>query len=235
MRPGDILRRAIRRDRPVPVEEDPFAVAARHSRRVRFLRRAIPLGCAGAVALSVMWAVLAPFTRSIANVSIGPVNLSGSKITMEAPKLSGFRKDQKAYEVTAREAVQDVRKPTLIEMNDLAANLETDPKQFARLVARTGLYDTAGERLDLAGDVVVRMENGGYRIEMQAARVDMKSGNVDSNQGVTVNSDNATIEAETMRIRENGKHIVFEGRVRSSFNQVAPVQGAAQDGAKVTE
>jgi lipopolysaccharide export system protein LptC len=212
---------------------DAFAVAARHSRRVRFLRRAIPLGCAGAVSLSAMWAVLAPYTRSIANVSIGPVNLSGTKVTMEAPKLSGFRKDQKAYEVTAREAVQDVRKPTLIELNDLRANLETDPRQFARLSARSGLYDTSGERLDLKGDVSVRMDSGAYSVDMKTARIDMKTGNVDTAEPVVVRSANAVIEADSMQLRENGKHVVFEGRVRSVFQNIqtgadiAPDQGGA--------
>jgi lipopolysaccharide export system protein LptC len=220
VRIGDILKRGKGPVAAAAPAEDAFAVAMRHSRRVRFLRKAIPAGCVGAVALSVMWSVLAPFTRSIANVSMGPINLSGSKITMEAPKLSGFRKDQKAYEVTAREAVQDVRKPSLIELIDLTANLETDPKQFARLEARTGLYDTAGERLDLKGDVTVRVDSGGYRIGMLSARVDMKSGNVDSNEAVTVSSAGGTIEADSVQVRENGKYIVFEGRVRSVFNYV---------------
>jgi lipopolysaccharide export system protein LptC len=206
---------------------DAFAVAARHTRRVRFFRRGIPVGCVAVIAISVTWAVFAPYTRSIANVAVGQVSVSGSRVTMEAPKLSGFRKDLKAFEVTAREAVQDIKMPTIIELQDLNARLETDPRQFARLQANQGVFDTAAEKLDLKGDVRVRMDDGGHRIDMRSARIDMKTGNVDSSEPVKVDSGNGTIEADTVQVRQNGKHIVFEGRVRSTFNHV-DVGDAAQ-------
>ena len=43
----------------------------------------------------------------------GPLSLSGTKITMENPRLTGYReRDLRPYEVTAIAAMQDMRKPT---------------------------------------------------------------------------------------------------------------------------
>ena len=35
---------------------------------------------------------------------------------MESPKLTGFRNDNRPYEVTATQALQDVKKPNIVEL-----------------------------------------------------------------------------------------------------------------------
>ena len=44
-------------------------------------------------------------------IDVGNMVVSGTKITMEQPRLSGFTRDGRAYEVTAVAAAQDVTKP----------------------------------------------------------------------------------------------------------------------------
>ena len=69
-----------------------FAVAARHSRMVRFLRIAVPgtvcLAMAGVIGISIF----NPFRMLMPKLPIDMGNLvvSGSKITMESPHLSGY-------------------------------------------------------------------------------------------------------------------------------------------------
>ena len=47
---------------------------------------------------------------------IGNLVVSGTKITMEKPHLSGFTSDARAYELSADAAKQDLTKPDLIEL-----------------------------------------------------------------------------------------------------------------------
>jgi len=71
-----------------------FRAAARHSRFVRFLRMAIPIGILVVAAVIVVAAFFNPF-RLIAAFPIDPgkVSLSGTKIVMELPRLNGFTSD----------------------------------------------------------------------------------------------------------------------------------------------
>jgi lipopolysaccharide export system protein LptC len=191
-----------------------YDTAMRHSRRVRFLRKAIPVTCVAAVLGPIAWGVVAPFARSVADVKIGPISVSGSKVTMESPKLSGFKKDNKAYEVTAFQAIQDLKQPSVVELNKLTARLEQEDKKFAHLTSDWGRLDQTADRLDLKGNVRMRTDTG-YEADMLSARISIKSGDVSSSEPVTVRSLTGTISADSVEVRDNGKHAIFQGRVRS--------------------
>jgi lipopolysaccharide export system protein LptC len=193
-----------------------YAAALRHSGRVRMLRRAIPMICVAGLVGPVLWGIVSPFASTTADVKVGAVSVSGTKIKMESPKLSGFKKDQKAYELTAVDAVQDIKTPTVVELNNLTGRMEQAVNSFARLTAEWGRYDQTADRLDMKGTIRLRTDQG-HEADLFSARVDMKSGDISSQEPVEIRSKNGTINADTMVIRDNGKHAVFEGRVRSSF------------------
>ncbi len=190
--------------------------AVRHSRRVRFFKRAIPLGAVGAVALIVGLTWFNPFGR-IGGLSLGPISVSGTRVVMERPRLTGFQKDTRPYEVTAEEASQDVRKPTLIDLKTLRARVTMDDAgAVGRLEAATGRFDTQKEILELTKDVHVTSSSG-YSADLKSATVDFKAGSVVSRESVRVGVSNGVVEAETMAIADSGKVITFEGNVRSVF------------------
>jgi lipopolysaccharide export system protein LptC len=195
---------------------DPYAAALAHSRRVRFLRKAIPAACAAGLVGPILWGIVSPFARTVPDVNVGAVSVSGTKIKMESPKLSGFKRDQRAYELTAIEALQDLKLPTVVELNKLNGRMEQEANSFARITADWGRFDQTADRLDIRGAIRVRTDKG-YEADLDSARVDMKSGDVVSQEPVEVRSKNGTINADTLTIRENGKIAVFEGRVRSVF------------------
>src|SRR5215212_9740874 len=76
-----------------------FARASSHSRRVRFFKRAIPIGAVLGVAAIFAATWLNPF-RAVEGLTLGPVGISGTQVTMESPRLTGFRNDSRPYEVT---------------------------------------------------------------------------------------------------------------------------------------
>ena len=198
-----------------------YSRALRHSGRVRFLKRAIPLGAFLAVGLVVAITFFNPFA-SYGGLTLGPVSVSGTRIVMDNPRLTGFQSESRPYVVTAREASQDVRSPHLVDLLDLRARLTIDAEgSVARVEAATGRFDTESELLELTKDV--RVVSSEYTVDLQSASVDFKTGNVVSPDSVRVEFQSGTIEADGMNIVENGRVITFEGNVRSVL--VAPDLG----------
>jgi len=193
---------------------DAYGVAMRHSRRVRFLRRAIPIGAAAAVAAILVFAFVNPFRSLPEGVSIGNVSLNGTRITMELPRLTGFKKDSRPYEVTAQWAAQDIKTPSIIELRELKARIVMQDKSVATVQSQQGIYDSSNEKLELKDDVRIRTE-AGYDARMRSARVDFRAGNVISDDPVTVNFNGGTIDAARVDMYDSGSRIVFEGRVRT--------------------
>ncbi|NIX75631.1 LPS export ABC transporter periplasmic protein LptC [Microvirga terricola] len=203
-----------------------FSAAQRHSRWVRFAKKAIPLGSLLAMSAILLIAYFDPF-RSIKGLTMGPISVSGTNVTMESPKLTGFRNDNRPYEVTASAATQDVRKPNFVELKDLRARIATDDKGgLARLEASVGVLDTQKEQMNLRQDVRVRTENG-QEVRLQSAFVDFKAGTVLSEEPVTVVLTNGLVEATGLEVLENGKVMHFKGRVRTTFERPEPSSSSA--------
>ena len=68
-------------------------------------------------------------------IDAGKLVISGTKITMEAPKLSGYTRDQRWYEMNAQSAAQDVTKPDMVELTEVRAKIETADKSTIVLSA----------------------------------------------------------------------------------------------------
>jgi lipopolysaccharide export system protein LptC len=192
-----------------------YREAQRHSRLVRFLRLAIPIGSLLTIAGIILVAVFDPFRTIGLGLSIGTYSLSGSKITMELPHLTGFRQDMRPYEVTATSAVQDVRNPTVIELSELKAKIGLEQKGVADLIAAAGVYDSQKENLSLSRNVHLKSES--YDVQMQSARIDFKAGTVFTDDPVRVVMTGGVIDADSMQIVDNGRKIVFTGRVKTAL------------------
>jgi lipopolysaccharide export system protein LptC len=204
----------------IAVARDPraraYAQARRHSARVRFYKRAIPIGTAAAVAVLLALTLAGP-DGQLGGLSLGPLSISGTKITMDNPRLSGFHKDSRPYEVTATSATQDVRKPHIVEMNDMKARLVIDDGgTVARLEAASGVFDTQREQLELRQEVRVATDSG-HAARLKSALIDFKAGTMVSRDPVSVTLPNGSIEAQGVEITDNGKILTFTGGVRTVF------------------
>jgi lipopolysaccharide export system protein LptC len=186
-----------------------FRAAARHSRRVRMLRVALPLavviGAVG-VALSSWFNPLRILARL--PISIGDVVVSGTKIKMENPKLSGFTRDSRRYDLSAGAAAQDITKPGIIELEDINASMEMEDKTSMKLTALTGLYNTKTEILTLDRDIVVT--SGNYEGHLIEAVVNTQTGDVVSEKPVKVRMLNGTVIANRFEIVKAGELIRFD-------------------------
>jgi lipopolysaccharide export system protein LptC len=209
-----------------------FRAAARHSRFVRLLRFAIPAGIAAIIAIILVATFFNPF-RLIAAFPIDPgkISLSGTKIVMELPRLSGFTTDSRPYEVTARAAAQDLTKPDILELKDVNARAELKDGQHVTITSPNGVYDTKGELLRLKDHITVNSSSG-YVAHLSEATVNTTSGNIVSENPVELQLPNGLLNANRLEVTENGALILFSGGVEMTVNP-DQARGAGQASAPV--
>ena len=190
-----------------------FARAARHSRMVRALRIAVPAVVGLVMAALISIAVFNPF-HALAKLPLDMDNLvvSGTKITMESPHLSGFTPDKRPYEMRATTATQDITDPDHVELHSLRAKVLLEDRTTVTLDSRTGLFDTKTQVLDLHKDILMQSSTG-YEARLTHALVDMGRGTVTSDQPVDVKLLNGTLTADIMKVTEQGDVVRFENNV----------------------
>ena len=165
---------------------------------------------AGVVAISIF----NPFRALMKQLPVDMDNLvvSGSKITMESPHMSGFTPDQRPYEVWAKTATQDLTDPDRVELKTLRAKVLQEDRSTVTLEARTGLFDTKAQLLDLRKDIFLQSSTG-YEARLSQALLDIGKGTVTSEEPVDVKLLNGTLTADKLRITEKGALVRFEGHV----------------------
>jgi lipopolysaccharide export system protein LptC len=191
-----------------------FAIAARHSRLVRILRVAVPVAVILSMTAIVGISIFNPF-RILATklpLDMGNLVVSGTKITMESPHLSGFSPDQRPYELWARTATQDVTDPDHVDLATLRAKVLMEDQTTVTMDARTGQFDTKSQVLDLRKDVFLQSSTG-YEARLTSALVDIANGTVTSDEPVDVKLLNGTLRSDRLRVKEKGDVVLFEGNV----------------------
>jgi lipopolysaccharide export system protein LptC len=190
-----------------------FRVAVRHSRRVRLLRVGLPTVTALVCLVLLLLAWFNPLRMlKLGPLSIDNVVVSGTKIKMENPKLSGFTRDKRRYDVSAGGAAQDLTRPGVIELKEINATLEMQNKDNMKLTAQNGVFDTKQEQLKLDTDIVVTSSSG-YEGYLQEATIDTKNGNVVSEKPVRLKMSNGTVNGNRFELTNSGDVIRFENGV----------------------
>jgi lipopolysaccharide export system protein LptC len=190
-----------------------FRSARRHSRMVRILRIAIP---GGVVATIIVVSLLTYFNpmRMLARL---PINLndlvvSGTKITMEKPRLSGFTKDERAYEFSAEAAAQDLTKPDIVELRNIHGKIQMEDKSMLEMSADTGTYNTKIETLELKNNINLSSSTGN-KGHLSTATVDVRKGNVVSDEPVELEMLQGKLNANRLEIMDSGDVVRFNGGV----------------------
>jgi lipopolysaccharide export system protein LptC len=200
-----------------------FAIAARHSRIVRVLRVAVPAAVILSMAAIVLVSVFNPFRMLLPKLPIDMENLvvSGTKITMESPHMSGYTPDRRPYEVWAKTATQDVTDPDHVELKTLRAKVLTEDQSTVTLDALTGVMDTKQQLLDLHKDIYLQTSTG-YEAWLSQAFVDMAKNTVTSEEHVDVKWADGTISSDKLRITGGGETVRFEGHVVMNIDKLPP-------------
>jgi lipopolysaccharide export system protein LptC len=205
--------------------ERAFRAARRHSRLVRILRIAVPALVAVLVIIAFLATYLNPL-RMLAKlpINIGDLVVSGTKITMERPHLSGFTHDARAYEFSADAAAQDLTKPDIVELHNIHGKVEMQDKSTLQMTAVTGIYNNKAETLKLDRDIQLDSSTG-YAGHLSEAMVDIRKGNVVSNKPVQVKLLQGKLDANRLEIVDSGDLVRFDGGVNMTLMLNKPTAG----------
>src|SRR6202140_1870180 len=202
-----------------------FAIAERHSRIVRALRIAVPAAVILSLAAIVLVSIFNPFRMLLPRLPLEMGNLvvSGTKITMESPHLSGYSPDRRPYEVWAKTATQDVTAPDHVELKTRRAKGLMEDQWPATLDGVKGLMDTKQQLVDLHKDIYLQTSTG-YEAWMSQAFVDMGKGTVTSDEHVDVKWADGTLSADKLKITGGGEVVRFEGHVVMNIDKLPPAE-----------
>jgi lipopolysaccharide export system protein LptC len=92
------------------------------------------------------------------------------------------------------------------------------------LVAKTGLFDTKQQQLNLHKDILLQTSSG-YEARLSQAFVDMAKNEVTSDEHVDVKLLNGTLTADRLRITGGGEVVRFEGHVVMNLDNLGPPPG----------
>jgi lipopolysaccharide export system protein LptC len=217
------------RDFTVPSHPDNqrvFLRAKRHSRLVRVLRVAVPAGTVVTLAAIVLVSWFDPI-RILARLPTagGQMVISGTKITMAAPKLSGFTRDARPYELNARSAAQDITKPDIVELTDIRAKIESKDKSPITVTAIDGVYNRKSGILKLARDV--QLTTPSYQVNLMEATVDTANNNVVSDNPVQVKMLQGTVNSKRLEVTGGGEVVRFVGDVKMTLDNMPDLKSGA--------
>lgn len=183
--------------------------AGRHSRLVRVLRIGLPAAVVVAFGAYMGLSYFNPMEALARLPSVsGKLGVSGSKITMDAPKIAGIGRNQRAYQMTAETAVQDIKKPEELELKNLRAEIEMADSDILVVTAKTGTYYTKSDKVTLREHVVFTTAQG-LNAKMREAVIDMKKGTLQSDQFVDFKLPSGRVQANGVEIEDNGEVVRF--------------------------
>ncbi|QCI98957.1 LPS export ABC transporter periplasmic protein LptC [Agrobacterium larrymoorei] len=190
---------------------DPYALARRHSARVKKLKVALPVAAA-LVSLAFIGVSLAR-TWVPDEVSLQSATIEDGKIVMEKPALAGRNNKGFDYSMNADRALQDITSPNLMTLEKVLAAVPMNDI-VAQVVAQEGIFDRATNKLKMTAPFDINLSNG-LKAKFQSANVDLKAGTMDSTDPVSITTQEGSIVAESLHIADNGKTITFSGQVRA--------------------
>ena len=149
--------------------------------------------------------------------SLESFGISGDKITMEHPRLTGVRRDGKPYDVIAETGVQNPKDPNHTALTKLNAKLRMSDDSETRITGDAGVYD-----FGIADPRSCRQcPYQGRELRPRDAHraMNFKTNVFGSKDPVRLDFDRGWIEADSLSSTENGVEITFQGNVRSHFVQ----------------
>ena len=184
---------------------------------MRFLKRAIILGSLIGVSIIAIVVAFDPFRHLPRAVSLAGVGVSGTRITMDSPKISGLQQGGGPYEIKAKAGIQDILKPSVIELVGVDAKVGMADLTTTHILSSNGLYDSKLDTMALTGDVRIA-NSSGYTFNMKSALMDFKAGIFSSHERLRVDLKGGEVSADDMQISNNGHVIAFRGHIASTFD-----------------
>lgn len=178
------------------------------------LKLAFPIAAVIAVAAftgSTMISRALPEGASLDNAAI-----SGGKLIMSNPVMTGQIGDTQSYSVSAVRAIQDLSTPSVIRLEDIVADFPMGSSEMALLNALSGIYNSDEEFLSLDQPFTITTETG-MTASLNSAEINIKAGELKTDKPVSIDTNKAAIQAESLKLTDKGAKIIFEHNVRMTI------------------
>jgi lipopolysaccharide export system protein LptC len=187
-----------------------YQKAARHSSRVRLLKIVLP---SIAIVIGLAFAVVSILRSYMpADLQVDSASIEDGKIVMLNPAISGRNKDGISYSMKAERALQDMKTPDVITLENIRAKMPVNETTVAEVEAATGIYNRDRNLLDMTAPFTIRL-NTGLEASFRSAHLDIDGGQMSTNEPVSIHSREASIVAQSLRMTDKGKVTIFEGNV----------------------
>ena len=167
------------------------------------------------------------------NVEISGAAIESGRLVMADPKLEGFTSADRAYEMTADRAIQDIGSTERVDLEGIRARLPFDEKNWIDVDALSGTFDRAANTLAIDSELTMKTDTGITAL-LKSATVDIGAGNLDTADPVDITMEGMRIEADSMSVRDKGAVMVFQNRVHvvidaKRLQTAANAEGASND------
>jgi lipopolysaccharide export system protein LptC len=154
------------------------------------------------------------------SLSISGAMIENGKVVMERPAISGRNKDGISYFMNARRALQDIINPNDLTLEDIKASMPVRGDLIARVEAKSAHFNRAKDMLDLSDPFTIRLTSG-LTANFRSAHLDIDGGKMNTEEPVSITAKEASITADSLKMTDKGRVIVFYGHVRVDVDPAA--------------
>ncbi len=186
------------------------------SRRVKLLRRVLPVAIIVLAGGTLSWIVL----RSVMS---GVERKAGTsrEVRLDSAMFHGQDAEGRSFMIGAKSAVRDARTGQF-RLIGPAMRLNLGGRKVTTLTADGGTYNEAGKTVTIGPNVRISDGGSGFTLVTPEAVVDTSTGIVTGSKGVQGSGPLGTITASSYVIYEQGERVVFRGagdnKVRGTIN-----------------
>ncbi|MFA4949909.1 LPS export ABC transporter periplasmic protein LptC [Brevundimonas sp.] len=186
------------------------------SRRVRLLRRVLPVVILVLAGGTISWIVLRTVMSDVERQA-GASN----EVRLDNPMFHGQDAEGRSFVIGAKGAIRDPATGRF-RLVGPALRLNLGGRKVTELTADGGTYDQVAKTVTIGPNVRIADGGSGFTMITPEAVVDTSTGIVTGNKGVQGTGPLGTINASSYAIYEQGDRVVFSGtgdnKVRGTFN-----------------
>ena len=182
----------------------------RRSKRIVFYRQALPWTMLAIVVAVAAWVGL----RAYLSARQLDVASATSAIHMTNPKFYGRDAKGRSFQLSAKDAVRDVKDNNIITLSAPGMMLDSGSKLPVKVEGGAGVYREDTKMLELGGGVLLQ-DGRGSTFRSAQALVDTRAGVVTGQKDVNGNGPLGRIVASSYAVSENGARILFSGGVKT--------------------
>jgi lipopolysaccharide export system protein LptC len=137
---------------------------------------------------------------------------AGLSVTVHGPRFDGYNDNDQPYVLTAATAQRRRDEPALVDL----VNPRLKDSASSTVQARTGVWNTELEVLDLEGDVVMT-DAGGYTFTSQKTRMYVRENRVEGQEPLNGFGPVGEVRADSYEVLDDGNRIILKGNVWTKF------------------